>query len=86
MQAVQQGGEEPLQPGGDVQPVFLAGFENAVVAGAVVEDARRHGVETYGLALALGQGEVGEGAGQAAVAVVERVQGDEPEVGDTGAK
>lgn len=39
-QAVEQRCEEPLQLSGDIQCAFLTGFEDSVVAGAVVEDAR----------------------------------------------
>ncbi|MNN92206.1 hypothetical protein D3C81_2104510 [compost metagenome] len=73
LQALEQGCEEPLQPGGDIQRSFLAGFENVVIAGAVVEDARGHGIKTNGLLFVLGQRQVGDGASKAAVAVIEGV-------------
>ena len=82
-QALEQRAEESLQPGRDVQGAFLAGFEDAVVAGAVVEDAGRYGVEANGLLLAL-QRQVGDGTRQSTVAI-KGVQGGEPEMGNAGA-
>jgi len=73
-----------LQPGGDIQRAFLARFEDAVIAGAVIEDARRHGVKADGLLFSLSQCQVSDGARKAAVAVIEGVQGDEPEVRNAG--
>lgn len=46
--------------------------------------AGRHCIETDCLWLCLGQGEIGQGASEAAVAVVEGMQGDEPEMGNAG--
>lgn len=85
LQALEQRCEEPLQPWGDVQRAFLARFQDAVVAGAVIEDARRHGVEADGLLFALGQCQISDCASEATVAVIERVQGYEPEVRNAGA-
>ena len=84
LQALEQRCEEPLQPGSDFQHALLAGFQDAVIADAVVEDARRHGVKTDGLLFALSQCQVGDGARKATVAVIEGVQGDEPEVRNAG--
>ncbi|MNN57894.1 hypothetical protein D3C81_1729080 [compost metagenome] len=53
LQAAQQGLQEPFEPGRDLQRGLLAGFEDAVVALAVVENAGRHGVEAERLALGL---------------------------------
>ncbi len=50
------------------------------MARAVLEDARGHGVEADGLLLALGQYQIGDGARKATIAVVEWMQGYEPEV------
>lgn len=67
-----------------MQSAFLTGFENAVVTGAVIEDARGHVVEADGLLLTLGQCQIGDGARQAAVPITEWMQGDEPEMSDAG--
>ncbi|MNN60706.1 hypothetical protein D3C81_1759030 [compost metagenome] len=84
LQALEQRCEEPLQPGGDIQRALLAGLQDAVIAGAVVEDARRHGVKADGLLFALSQCQVGDGARKATVAIIEGVQGNEPEVRNAG--
>ncbi|MNT82294.1 hypothetical protein D3C72_2220070 [compost metagenome] len=78
--------QEPFEPGGDVQSVSLAAFEDAVIAGAVVEDAGGHGIKADGLILTLSQCQVSDGTGQAAVAIVEWVERDKPEVRDAGAQ
>ncbi|MCY1449260.1 hypothetical protein D9M71_659870 [compost metagenome] len=85
LQTFKQCAEKPLQPGSDIQRAFLARFEDVVIAGSVVEDACGHGVKTDGLLFALGQRQVCDGASKTAVAVIEGVQGDKPEVGDAGA-
>src|SRR5690606_39738159 len=74
-QAVMQGAQEPLQPGGDVKAALLGALKDAVVACAVSPYAGRHGVETDCLWLCLGQGQIGQGSSEAAVAVVEGMQG-----------
>lgn len=84
LQALEQRREEPLQPCGDIQRALLARFQDAVIASAVIEDARRHGVKADGLLFALSQCQVGDGAGKATVAIIEGVQGDEPEVRNAG--
>ncbi|MNT26085.1 hypothetical protein D3C72_1616370 [compost metagenome] len=84
LQAAQQGLEKPLQPFSDVQSGFLTVFQYAVIARAIFEDARRHGVKANRLGLALSQCKVGDGASQAAIAVIKRVKRDEPEMCDPG--
>ncbi len=59
-------------------------FEDVVVPGALVADLGGHAVEALRAAFGSGKGHVGDGAGDAAVAVVEGVDGDEPEVGLRG--
>lgn len=73
-----------MQPAGDVEQPFLGSFQATVIAAAVGKDAGRQCVEADRLRLRLGQGEIGECAGEAAIAVVERVQSDEPQMGDAG--
>lgn len=84
LQALEQRYEEPLQPGGDIQCAPLARFQDAVIASAVIENARGHGVKADGLLFALSQCQVGDGARKAAVAVIKGVQGNEPEVRNAG--
>ena len=63
LQAIEQRREKPLQPSSDVQYAFLAGFKHAVIACSVIKDACGQGIEADGLMFALGQGQIGDGAG-----------------------
>ncbi|MNH28406.1 hypothetical protein D3C79_885700 [compost metagenome] len=84
-EAAQQCGKEPGQPAGDIQVAFLAALQDLVIAGPVLEDAGGHGIEANGLALSLGQRQIGNRPGQPTIAIIERVQRDKPEVRNTGA-
>ena len=71
LQVIKRCSEKPLQPGGDVQGTFLASFKDAVITSVFIKDARGHGIEANSLLLALSQCLVGNGAREAAVAVIE---------------
>ena len=71
LQAFQQGGQEPLQPGGDIERSLLAAFQYPVVAAPILENAGGHGIEADGLLLALSQGQVGDGASQPPITIIE---------------
>ncbi|MNR29969.1 hypothetical protein D3C85_1473910 [compost metagenome] len=78
--------QEPQQPVGNVWCGFLAVFQYPVITCAVVEDAGGHGIKADGLVLTLSQCQISDGTGQAAVAIVEWVERDKPEVRDAGAQ
>lgn len=80
LQTTQQRFQEPFQPVGNIQRGLLAGFQCLVVTGAIFEDAGRHCIKSNGLVLTLGQGQVSDSTRQPSIAVIERMQGDEPEV------
>src|SRR5450830_977396 len=84
LQAAQQSFQEPLQPRGDIQRVLLAGLEYFVIALPVFENARGHRIEPNRLLFALRQCQIGEGAGQATIAIIEWMQGHEPEMRNAG--
>jgi hypothetical protein len=70
--------EEPGEPIGDVERTFLGTFQDVVVRLALPLDLRRMAVEALRVAIGTVQQQVANGAGDAAIAVVEVVQGDEP--------
>ncbi len=73
--------EEPGEPLCHIQRLLLGTFQNVVVGLAFPLDLRRQAVETLGAAICAGKKQIANGACDTAVAVVERVQGDEPQMG-----
>src|SRR5690606_13582762 len=76
-----QGVEEPGQPLGDVHGPLLGALQNIVVGLALPLDLRRQAVEALRAAVGARQQQITVGPGDTAVAVVERVQGPEPQTG-----
>ena len=70
------------QPGRDVEVAFLGRLEDVVVGVAFLPDLRRHAVEALRALLRARERHVGDRARDAAVAIVERMDGDEPEMGE----
>ena len=75
-----QGFEEPGQPLGDIERLLLRSLQDVVIGLALLLDLRRQAVEALGAAIRTGQEQVAHSARDAAVAVVEWVQGDQPKV------
>ena len=78
--------KEPCHPFGDVGVASAVAFESPVVVGAVLAYLVGHAVDACLGVFRSCQGHVGDGPGDAAVAVLEGVYGDEPKVGLTGAE
>ena len=76
--------EEPLDPGGDIEVALLRCFEHVVVGIALPTDLRRHAVEALRAVLGARERHIGDRTRDAPVAVVERVDGHEPQMGDGG--
>ena len=79
-----QRGEEPREPFGDNQRCFLGVVQNVVVGLALALDLRRQAVEALGAAIRTGQEQIAERTCDAAVAIIERVQGDPPQMREPG--
>ncbi len=76
--------EEPGNPGGDLQGALLGPLEDLVIALALDPDLGRHAVEALRSLIRAREGQVGDGAGDPPVAVVEGVDRHEPEVCEGG--
>ncbi len=63
--------EEPEHPGGDVERAFLGVFENVVVIVAFLPDLGGHAVGALWAVFGAGEGEIGNGAGDASVVIGE---------------
>ena len=74
--------QEPLQPRGEVEVALLGRLQHIVVGFALALDLRRHAVEPLRTALGAGQCQVRDGPRDPSVAVLERMDGDEPKMGD----
>ena len=72
--------EEPLHPCCDIQRTLLGLFQDVVIVASFQSDLGRHAVEAFRALLGTCQGQIGDGAGDAPVPVVEGVDGDEPEM------
>ena len=79
-----QAAEEPFHPGRDVHRPLLRLLQDVVIGVALLPDLRRHAVEALRAVFRARQSHVGDGARDAAVAVIERVDGHEPEMGEPG--
>src|SRR5690606_32720904 len=76
-----QGVEEPDEPLGDVHGPLLGALQDVVVGLALPLDLRREAVEALRTAVGARKPQVADGPGDTAIAVVERVQGHEPQMG-----
>src|SRR5258708_35665428 len=75
-------GEEPLQPIGDIEVTFLGRLQDVVVARPLDAYLGRHAVESPRAFLRPCERHVGDGARDAAVTVLEWVNGHKPQVGN----
>ena len=75
-----QAAEEPLHPRRDVEVALLGRFQDVVIVVPLQPDLGRHAVEAFRALLGARERQVGDRAGDAPVAVVERVDGHEPEM------
>ena len=78
--------DEPRQPLGDVQCPSLRRLQRPVITRSLPPDLRRYAIESPARSFHLRQSQIGDGAGDPAVAVIERVDGDEPQVRDGAAQ
>ncbi len=76
--------EEPADPRRDVELAFLRALKALVIGFPLDADLRGHAVETLRASLRTRQRHVGDRTRDASVAILERVDGDEPEMGDGG--
>ena len=74
--------EEPGEPLGDVQRPFLGLLKDVVVSLAFALDLRRQTVEALRAAVGACQQQITDGTGDTAIAIVERVQRDEPQMAE----
>ena len=81
VEAAVEADHEPQKPIGDVAAAALGGFELGVVITALGGELAGEAVKAVGDTIAFGQGHVGYGAAYAAIAIVEGVDGDKPEMG-----
>ena len=70
--------EEPGKPLGDIHRPLLGPLQDVVVGLALPLDLRRQAVEALRAAIGACQEQIADGASDTTVAVVERVQRDEP--------
>jgi len=75
--------EKPSEPLGDIKRRLLGALQDVVVRVALPLDLRRQTVEALGTSIGAGQEQVADRAGDAAIAIVERMQSDEPQVGES---
>jgi hypothetical protein len=79
-----EGIEKPCKPFGYIHRPLLRPLQDVVVGLALPLDLRRKAVEALWAAVGAGQQQVADGPGDTTVAVVERVQGDEPKMAKSG--
>ena len=72
--------EKPREPRRDIERAFLRAFEDLVVLASFALDLRREAVEALRALVGAREQKIAERAGDAAVAVVERVDRDEPQM------
>jgi hypothetical protein len=77
-----QAAEKPDQPIRDVEIALLSSFQVVVVGRSLQPDLRLHAVKPLRAAFGSREGEVRNRAGDATVAVLEWVDGDEPQKGN----
>src|ERR1700722_19592696 len=76
--------KKPLQPWGDVEVILLRRFKDVVVGASLLPDLRRHAVEALRALFGTRERHVGDGARDTAIAIVERMDGEEPQMSDAG--
>ena len=76
--------QKPVHPYGNVHRALLGRFQYFVIVCALLPDLRRHAVEALRALFGTGQRHVGNGPGDPPVAVFKRMDGDKPEVGQSG--
>lgn len=76
--------QEPRLPIRNVHPIFLRCFEQLAIGVPLGPTLGRHALEALGAPFRSGQGHVGDGPGDTAVAIVERMYGYEPEMRESG--
>lgn len=76
--------QEPSQPRGHVQTAALGMLEDVVVSLPFPQKLGREAEQAHGLAFVPAEHHVGNSTCQATVAILERMQGDEPEVSNPG--
>jgi len=76
--------EEPFHPGRHVHRALLRALEDVVVVVPLASDLRGHAVEPLRAVLRSRQSEIGNCTREAAVAIVERMDCDEPEMREAG--
>jgi len=74
--------EEPGKPLGDVHRLLLGALQDLVVGLAFSLDLRRQTVETLRAAIGARQEQIADGPCDTAIAVVERMQRDEPQMAE----
>jgi len=72
--------EKPLQPPRNIEIGLLRGLQNIVVGALLLLDLGRHAVEALRAVLRPRKRHVGNRARNAAIAIIERMNGKEPQV------
>lgn len=75
-----QTAEKPVHPGRDVQGSFLRPLKHVVIGGALLPNLCRHAVEALRAVFGARQSHIGDGTRDTIVAIIERVNGREPEM------
>ena len=70
--------KKPFQPWGDVKIGLLRSFKDIIVRVSLLPDLGRHAVVALRTILRAGERHIGNRTGDAAIPVIERVDGDEP--------
>src|SRR5208282_309544 len=76
--------EEPFEPERNIEIALLRCLEDVVIGVPLPADLRRHAVEALRATLRARQRQIGNGARDAAVPVLEGMNGNEPKVSDAG--
>ena len=78
------GRDEPQEPGSHVQSTLLRAFEDLAVGSALPLDLRRQALEPPHVAVCPGKQQITQSPRDPTVPVIEGVQRDEPQVGESG--
>ena len=79
-----EAGKIPFKPRGDIQGATLTGLENVVIGISFTLDLRGHAVEALRAVFRAREDHIGDGAGDAPVAVVKWMDRQEPEMCERG--
>ena len=79
-----QAAEKPLHPCGNVERALLGLLQDAVIIVSFDLDLGGHAVEPFRALLRACKRQVGDCTGDSTVAIIERVDGHEPEMGQRG--